>query len=100
MCVVGPGGIWLDVTNLALGLILLVCLIFIGKLLCRELCRRRRTSRLMRRYSDDSVITISHDGIRLTPDGRGRGRRKLPDSESGLYVNEEGLIVTDTELKH
>jgi hypothetical protein len=81
-----PNTFWLNVTNIGLGLITLVCVTVVGYGIVQEVLVRFRKSQLSRVHEDDHAFVVSDLGITMADGGEHIGRKPLAVSENGRVI--------------
>ena len=66
-----PQTFWLNATNLALGIVVLACLVVVGVALFQEVVRRRAESAALDREMNDLVAGYGPDGHAMPVPGLG-----------------------------
>jgi hypothetical protein len=80
-----PNTFWLNVTNIALGIVTLVCCIVVGYGVVREVLARVRKRKVILAKADDHSLRVTDLGIIMADGG-------VPVEEKPLAVSEKGLI--------
>ena len=94
---VHSGGIWIDATNIALGITLLLCIIFVGILCCREIHRLRNFRKQANILYDTATLNLSSKGI--SSDRQPANGKKTRDAHSHVFVTERGNLVDGSREK-
>lgn len=97
--VVQSGGIWIDATNIVLGITVLFCIIIIGILCSRDIRRLRKFRKQANILYDTATLNLSSKGISLSSDRQHANGETPRDAESHIFVTEQGFIVGESQEK-
>ena len=79
-----PNTFWLNVTNIALGVVTLICCVVVGYGIVQEVLVRVRKRRASLVESDDHSLLVTDLGITMADGG-------VPVQKKPLVVSEQGL---------
>ena len=80
-----PNTFWLNVTNIALGIVTLICCVVVGYGIVQEVLVRVRKRAVQLVESDDHALLVTDLGITMADGG-------VPVKEQPIVVSEKGLI--------
>jgi len=66
----GSDEFWLDLTNIALGVTTLVCLVAVVRVVLQEIAERRKVNAFVTRLTDDHVFAVPGLGITMADGGK------------------------------
>lgn len=84
-----PETFWLNVTNIALGAVTLICLIVVGRAAIVELLARARKRATV--MADDHAFDIAGLGVTMADGG------ERIDAEANAYVSDRGSLVDSSD---
>ena len=79
-----PNTFWLNVTNIALGIVTLICCFVVGYSIVQEVLARVRKRKAQINKADDHALLVTDLGITMADGG-------VPVREGTLVVSEKGL---------
>ncbi len=80
-----PKMLWLNITNIALGIVTLVCWILVGYGIVQEFRARKRKSKNTPVVSDDHAFLVPGIGITMADGGKRIDKSSSADSEKRIY---------------
>jgi len=81
---IDPNTFWLNVTNIALGTVTLVCCIVVGYGVVQEIRKRVREYKIKHVKTDDHRLFLTNLGITMADGGERIDKKQMTVSEKGL----------------
>ena len=88
-----PNTFWLNITNIALGVVVLICCVVVGYAVVQEVILhvKKRSAKLVE--SDDHALLVTDLGITMADGG-------VRVDDKHLAVSEKGIVYEDVKPKH